>query len=85
MERTEMQTKREDINGSFVEDKKAIENLKKVASYLEIAAKEYRQAAEYNETAKHDLAFKSLMTAQGNELLAERCKQEILVHHTLNQ
>lgn len=80
-----MQTAREDINGSFIEDKKAIENLKKVASYLEIAAKSYRQAAEQNEARNHDLAFRSLMTAQGNELLAERCKEEILVHHTLSQ
>ncbi|HTM66388.1 MAG TPA: hypothetical protein VL093_08720 [Flavipsychrobacter sp.] len=84
MKTTESQIRRENINGSFIEDKKAIENFGKVASYLEIAAKEYRHAASYHVALKHDLAFRSIITAQGNELLAKSCKEEILIHYALN-
>jgi|GEM_PF-3267233 len=84
MKTAESQMKREVINGTFIEDKKAIESLKKAASYLELAAREYRKAADYHADRKHDLAFTSMMTAQGNVLLARKCEEEVLIHHTLN-
>jgi hypothetical protein len=68
-----------------VENKKGIENHKKIATHLEAAAKEHLEAAKNHESGNHDKAAQSTIAAHGHFNLAKEAQIEDVKHHaTIN-
>lgn len=68
-----------------VENKKGIENHRKIAKHLEEASKHHLDAAKHHEASNHDKAAASTLKAQGHTCLATELQREDAKHHaTIN-
>jgi len=76
--------KAEKTNVSTAENKKDVENHKKIATHLQSAAKFQLEAAKYHEEGNHEKAAKSTITAQGHLALANEAQREDVKYHALN-
>ena len=66
------------------ENKKNVENHKKIATHLESAAKLHVEAANYHEKENHDKAAQSTIKAHGHTALALEAQKEDVKKHALN-
>lgn len=63
---------------------KDIENHKKIAKHLQIAAKHHLDAAAHHEKGNHELAAKSTLIASGHANIAHETQKEDLKDHALH-
>jgi predicted Zn-dependent protease len=68
---------------SPADNKKDIENHKKIATHLEEAAKQHKEAAKQHQAGEHDKAAKSTVIAQGHQTLAQEAHKDDAKYHAL--
>ena len=66
------------------ENKKNIENHKKIATLLESAAKHHIEAANHHEKENHEKAAQSTIAAHGHTALAHEAQKDGVKMHALN-
>lgn len=79
--KTETPTKSEKTVVSPVDNKKDVENHKKIATHLEASAKHQMDAAKHHEENNHEKAAASTIKAQGHLALASEAQKEDAKHH----
>jgi hypothetical protein len=84
MTNTATPIKKEQPNGSAVENQKDIENHKQTAKHLEAAAKHHIEAAKYHEAGNHEKACASTIKAHGQSCLANELQREDAKHHAIH-
>ncbi|HEY5824358.1 MAG TPA: hypothetical protein VIT44_08335 [Cyclobacteriaceae bacterium] len=81
---TDLTIKSVKIHLSASENQKGIDNHRRIATYLEAAAKNHLYAAKHHENGEHEKAAQCTIIAMGFHRMAGDAQREDLRHHALN-
>jgi hypothetical protein len=83
MANVETPTKKEQTTIPTAENKKGIENHKKIATHLEAAANHHKDAAKHHEAGNHDKAAESTVKGTGHHCAAAELQREDAKQHAI--